>query len=79
MIKRTFLERLGLTEEQIIPLMEIIEKEAKYRKLLYQEKVMPSAVEAIISVTDIENMDLSNEALIREKISIQYSDFIPRK
>lgn len=77
MISRDYLERLELTEDQITLLMDAQNKESKYRRLLELEHVQH--IEAIMRVTDLEKMDLSNEDLIREKIRIEYGDMIPRQ
>ena len=77
MISRDYLERLELTEDQITLLMDAQNKESKYRRLLELEHVQH--IEAIMRVTDLEKMDLSNEDLIREKIRIEYEDMIPRQ
>ena len=77
MISREYMERLELTEDQITLLMDAQSKENKYRRLLESEHVLH--IEAIMRVTDLEKMDLSNEDLIREKIRIEYEDMIPRQ
>ena len=77
MISREYMERLGLTEDQVTLLMDAQNKESKYRRLLELEHVQH--IEAIMRVTDLEKMDLSNEDLIREKIRIEYEDMIPRQ
>lgn len=77
MISREYMERLGLTEDQITLLMDAQNKESKYRRLLESEHVLH--IEAIMRLTDLEKLDLSNEDLIREKIRIEYEDMIPRQ
>lgn len=77
MISREYMERLGLTEDQITLLMEAQDKESKYRRLLESEHC--THVEAIVRLTDMESLDLSNEELVREKIRVEYDDMIPRQ
>ena len=77
MINREYLERLELTEDQITLLMEAQDKESKYRRLLESEHC--THIEAIVRLTDMESLDLSNEELIREKIRVEYDDMIPRQ
>ena len=77
MISREYMERLGLTEDQITLLMDAQSKENKYRRLLELEHVQH--IEAIMRVTDLEKMDLSNEDLIRELVRVEWSDFIMKK
>ena len=71
------MERLGLTEDQITLLMEAQDKESKYRRLLESEHC--THIEAIVRLTDMEFLDLSNEELVREKIRVEYDDMIPRQ
>ena len=77
MIGREYMERLGLTEDQITLLMEAQDKESKYRRLLESEHC--THIEAIVRLTDMESLDLSNEELVREKIRVEYDDMIPRQ
>ena len=77
MISREYMERLGLTEDQITLLMDAQKKESKYRRLLELEHVQH--IEAIMRTEDLEKVDFSNEDLIREKIRIEWADMIPKK
>ena len=77
MISREYMERLGLTEDQITLLMDAQSKENKYRRLLESEHC--THIEAIVRLTDMESLDLSNEELVREKIRVEYDDMIPRQ
>lgn len=79
MVSREYMERLGLTEDQIILLSKAMKKESRYRQLLSQEGIRPSVIEPIIRAEDMEKLDLSNEDLIREKIRIEWGDLIPKK
>lgn len=79
MISREYMERLGLTEDQITLLSEAMKKESRYRQLLSQERVSPTIIEAIMRTEDLEKVDFSNEDLIREKIRIEWADMIPKK
>lgn len=77
MISREYMERLGLSEDQITLLMDAQDKESKYRRLLESEHC--THIEAIVRLTDMDTLDLSDEALVREKIRIEYDDMIPRQ
>jgi len=77
MVSREYMERLGLSEDQITLLMEVQNKETTYRRLLESEHC--THIEAIVRLTDIESLDLSDEALVREKIRIDHGDLIPRQ
>ena len=79
MISREYMERLGLTEDQITLLSEAMKKESRYRQLLSQERVSPTIIEAIMRTEDLEKVDFSNEDLIREKIRVEWADMIPKK
>lgn len=79
MISREYMERLGLTEDQITLLSEAMKKESRYRQLLTQERVSPTIIEDIMRNEDLEKVDFSNEELVREKIRVEYDDMIPRQ
>lgn len=79
MISREYMERLGLTEDQITLLSEAMKKESRYRQLLSQERVSPTIIEAIMRTEDLEKVDFSNEDLIREKIRVEWADMIPKQ
>ena len=77
MISREYMESLGLNEDQITLLMEAQDKESRYRRLLESEHC--THIEAIVRLTDMDSLDLSDEKLVREKIRIEYDDMIPRQ
>ena len=77
MVSREYMERLGLSEDQITLLMDAQEKESRFRRILESEHC--THIEAIVRLTDMDSLDLSNEDLIREKIRIEYDDMIPRQ
>lgn len=77
MISRGYMERLGLTEDQITLLMDAQEKESRFRRLLESEHCIHT--ESIVRLTDLESLDLSDEELVREKIRIENADMIPRQ
>ena len=79
MISREYLERLELTEDQITLLMDAMKKESRYREILSQEKVAPTVIESIMKTVDLEQVDFSNEDLIRELVRVEWSDFIMKK
>lgn len=76
MIDNRFLQRIGLTEDQITLLTDALNKESRYRQILLQEKVSPGVIEPIIRATKLEEVDFSNEALLREKVKAEWSDMI---
>ena len=76
MIDKAFLQRIGLNEDQITILTDALEKESKFRQILGSEHVLH--IESIVKMTDMNEIDLSNEALLREKIRVEYDDMIPQ-
>ena len=72
---RDYLEGIGLTADQIALIMTELEKESEYRRILGLEHV--GHIELILKATDMSEVDLSNEPLLREKIRAEYSDLIP--
>lgn len=77
MIKREFMEGIGLNEEQITLLKEALDKENKVLSMLVTEKVY--CPQLVLRTLDTVDLDISNEALLREKIRIEYKDIIPVK
>ena len=79
MIDKKFLQHIGLDENQITLLTDALRKESRYREILLQEGVSPSCVEAVVRVTKLEEVDLSNEDLLREKVRAEWSPLRLRK
>lgn len=75
MIDKAFLQRIGLNEDQVTILTDALDKESKFRQILGSEHV--GHIESIMKMTDMNEIDLSNEALLREKIRAEYDDMIP--
>ena len=76
MIDTAFLQRIGLNEDQIRLLKDGIDRESRYRQILLQEGVNPGVVESVIRATKLEEVDLSNEDLLREKVRVEWDGFI---
>ncbi len=72
MVDRKFLQQIGLTEDQVTLLSDALRKESRYREILLQEGVSPSCVEKVVRVTKLEEVDLSNEDLLREKVRAEW-------
>ena len=79
MVNREFLEGLGLTEEQVSVICDALDRESRYRRILLDEKVSPGAVELIIRTTDLNEIDLSDESLLREKVRAEWEQLIPKE
>ena len=77
MIDNSFLQRIGLNNDQIILIMDALSKEARFRTLLNEEHI--THTDAIIKVTDLDKIDFSNEDLLREKIKCEWAEFITKK
>ena len=76
MIDRVFLERIGMTPEQIGLLKDALDRVSRYRQILLQEGVDPKYAEMIINKTELEEVDFSNDALLREKVRYEWHGFI---
>lgn len=76
MIDKAFFQRIGLNEDQISILTDALNRESQYRKILLQEGISPGVVENVIRVTGLEEVDLDNEKLLREKVRAEWKDFI---
>lgn len=76
MIDTVFLQRIGLNEDQIRLLKDGIDRESRYRQILLQEGVNPGVVESVIRSTKLEEVDLSNEDLLREKVRVEWDGLI---
>lgn len=75
MIDRAFLQRIGLSEDQIVLLMDGLSRESRFREILLQVGVYPGVVEGILRATKLEEVDFSNEPLLREKVRAEWSGF----
>lgn len=79
MITKQILQEIGLTDDQIVRVLQLNDRIFRFRSILLSEGVSPHAAELIIQATKDEDLDLSNEALLKEKIRIEYGDFIVKK
>lgn len=79
MVDRKFLEGLGLADEQVSVICDALDRESRYRRILLDENVNPGTVELIIKATNLSEVDFSNEELLREKVQIEWEQFIPKK
>ena len=79
MVDRKFLEGLGLTDEQVSVIGDALDRESRYRRILLDENVNPGTVELIIKATALNEVDFSNESLLREKVRVEWEQFIPQK
>ena len=79
MVDRKFLEGLGLTDEQVSVIGDALDRESRYRRILLDENVNPGTVELILRATDLNEVDFSNEGLLREKVRVEWEQFIPQK
>jgi hypothetical protein len=76
MIDAAFLNRIGLNEDQVKQLTDAMNCESRYRQILLQEGVNPKTVEPIIRATRLDEVDFTNEPLLRMKVKSEWSDFI---
>lgn len=79
MIDKELFCQIGLNADQISILEDALNKEKRYRQILLLEGVSPRAVESIIRTTKLEEIDLDNEDLLREKVKVEWSDMIVKQ
>lgn len=79
MIDKKFLQHIGLNEDQVTLLTDALRRESRYREILLQEGVFNKAIEKVVRKTKLEEVDLSNEDLLREKIRAEWGSLIIRK
>lgn len=79
MADREYLQRIGLTDDQISELMDGLHKESRFRSLLIDEGINPGIVEAISRGIRTDEIDFRDEALLREKIRAKYGKFIRKQ
>ena len=79
MVDKKFLQHIGLTGDQVTLLSDALRKESRYRELLLQEGVYYKVVEKVVRATKLEEVDFSNEDLLREKIRAEWSPLRLRK
>ena len=78
MIANIFLQEIGLNEDQITLLLDRLGVVSRYREILLQEGVSSGCVEKILRVTSPEEVDFSNEDLLREKVRAEWGALIPK-
>lgn len=76
MISREYLKSIGLSDEQVELVDAALDKENRYRQILAQEGILPQAVEGVLRVTNLDQVDFHNDLLMREKIREEWRDLI---
>ena len=79
MIDKEILREIGLTDDQIVRVLQLNDRIFRFRSILLSEGVSSHAAELIIQATKDKDLDLSNTELLKEKIRIEYGDFIVKK
>lgn len=79
MVDKKFMQHIGMTEDQISLLTDALNRESRYRAILLQEGVYPGCVEKVVRATKLEEVDLSNEDLLREKVRAEWEPLRLRK
>lgn len=79
MITKKYLKGIGLDDNQISQISHALKKESKYRKLLGRAGIKADHAESIVSVTDLSNIELGDDATELEKIKVEWGDLIPSK
>ena len=79
MISREYMERLGLTEDQISAVGDAMKEESRFRRLLFRSGIAFGAVDPIVRATSIEDVRSQSDDLLTEKIKAEYPDLIMKK
>lgn len=79
MINSAFLQKIGLTKEQISAIEDARREENRFRRLLIRSGVSVVAVDPIIRGTELDEVRGQKDDLLLEKIKIEFSDFITNK
>lgn len=79
MISNKYLHGIGLDDGQICLLRDALGKESRYREILLQEGVDYRAVEKVVRMTDIDEIDLQNEDLLRIKVRAEWNPLSVRR
>ena len=79
MINSAFLQKIGLTKEQISAIEDARREENRFRRLLIRAGVSVVAVDPIIRGTELDEVRGQKDDLLLEKIKIEFSDFITNK
>lgn len=79
MVNEKYLRHIGLTEEQVRLLADALRRESRYREILLQEGVHYKVVEKVVRMTDMNEVDLDDEDLLRIKIRAEWEPLSYRK
>jgi len=78
MIDETFLKGTGLTQDQTDTIMNAVETERIFQRILCEEGISPLIAEKVLRVTALNEVDGSNIPLMRLKIRETWKDFIKK-
>lgn len=79
MLSKKNLEELRLTEEQLLKYKEFENKRNVFRYILNKCGVHHTAVDKILSQSDLNKVDLNNLDSLEEAVKEEWSDFIINK
>ena len=77
MVTDEFIDSLEIDKDKADTLKCALKKDSFYRNLLYKAGVFPCAIEPIMKMTDTSAIDESQAELLREKIMVEWRDYIP--
>ena len=80
MITKEFLIiKLGLTDRQAESVLNSFEKELFYRNLLLDEGISAKLSDKVARLTDVSDICIDEEDLMRDKIRCEWREFIPKR
>lgn len=78
MIDERYLEGIGLTQDQTTAIMNAVETERVFHRILCEEGISPLIAGKIIKSTAFDEIDVSNLPLLRLKIRQTWEGFITK-
>ena len=77
MVTNEYIDSLGIDKDKADALKDALRKDSFYRNILYKVGVFPSAIEAIMKMTDTADIDETQADILTEKARVEWADFIP--
>lgn len=71
-----FIDSLGLPEDKAAMLRDYMRKQSFYRGILYKAGIYPHAIEGIMKLVDVRDIDESKADILTEKARVEWADLI---
>lgn len=78
MIDEIFLMGVGLTQDQTDAIMNAVNTERIFQRILCEEGISPLIAEKVLHVTTLDEVDVSNLPLLRLKIRETWEGFMKK-